>query len=106
MFLPVADVDHEVCSCIAHNTQISNRESVILHGLAPGGDGITEVVHSQLSAFHMEDDVLQESSRASTTDAVILYSFKKTKPLLNVTISGVLATRQRIPGTCYRPLLD
>ena len=44
------------------------------------------------------DRRLQESSRASTSDALILYNVSKTKPLLSVAMSGVLATRRRIPG--------
>ena len=72
--------------------------SIIADGLAPGGDGITTAVHSPLSAFHMMDRRLLESSRASTSDAIILYNVQKTKPLLSVAMSGVLATRRRILG--------
>ena len=46
----------------------------------------------------MMDRRLQESSRASTSDAIILYNVSNTKPLLSVAMSGVLATRRRIPG--------
>ena len=45
----------------------------------------------------MMDSMLQDSSRASTSDAIILYNVAETKPLLNVTMSGVLVTRKRIP---------
>ena len=51
-----------------------------------------------MSAFHLDGEMLQESSRASTTDAIILYNVKKRKSLLSVTVSGVLATRQRTPS--------
>ena len=62
--------------------------------------GFTTAVHSQLSAFHMMDRRFQEGSRASTSDAIILYNVEKTKPLLSVAMSGVLATRWRSPGAC------
>ena len=93
------DVDDSVFSFIAHNTVITNLKSVLSNGLAPGGDGITKAVHSQLSAFHRHDTRAQESSKASSSDVVIIYSVGQTKPLLNVTVSGVLATRRRIPST-------
>jgi hypothetical protein len=73
-------------------------EVIILNGLAPGGDGITSAIHFQMSAFHLMDSRLQDSSRASTSDAIILYNVVNTKPLLNVTMSGVLVTRKRILG--------
>ena len=69
-----------------------------MNGLAPAGDGITSAVHSRLSAFHIMDGRLQESNRASTSDAVIIYNVAKTKSLLSVAMSGVLVTRQRVPG--------
>ena len=40
----------------------------------------------------MMDNRLQDSSRASTSDAVIMYNVQKTKPLLSVAMSGVLVT--------------
>ena len=40
----------------------------------------------------------QESSRASTSDAIILYIVEFTKPLLHGTITGALATTHRILG--------
>ena len=70
--MPLDDVDDELFPRIAHNSEIAHMEHIIKNGLAPGGDGVTQAVHSQLSAFHMEDEMLQESSRASTTDAIIL----------------------------------
>ena len=97
--MPLCDVDAELSPCIAHNAQSLHLESIIKNGLAPGGDGLAQVVHSQLSAFHLDYERLQESSRASSTDAIILCNVKRTKPLLSVTISGGgLATSQRIPS--------
>ena len=77
-------VKEKVFPCTAHKTKKSYLNSIISNGLAPGGDGITHAVHSQLSAFHMMDYCLQESSRASRSDAVTLCKFRKTKPLLSV----------------------
>ena len=97
-FLPLSYIEDNTFPCIAHNTQISYLNSIIINGIAPGGDGITSAVHSQLFAFHMMDNRIQESRRASTSDAVILYNVEKTKPLLSVAMSGVLVTRRPIPG--------
>ena len=80
LFVSLDNVDDEACPCMAHNTQIGNLESIILNGLAPGEDGMTEAVHSQLSALHMHDPRVQDNSRASTSDATILCDVKKTKP--------------------------
>ncbi|MFM7986484.1 MAG: hypothetical protein ACKPKO_44945, partial [Candidatus Fonsibacter sp.] len=46
----------------------------------------------------MMDARLQESSRARTSDAIILFNVAKTEPLLNISFSGVLATRETILG--------
>ena len=70
-------VEDKVFPCMAHSTKVSYLSSIIINGLAPGGDGITISVHSQVCAFHMVDNRLQESSRASTSDAVILYNVEK-----------------------------
>ena len=53
---------------------------------------------SQLTACHRHDVRVQESSGAGRSDIVRIYKVGKTKPLLNVTVSGVLATRRRIPS--------
>ncbi|MFM7990407.1 MAG: RNA 2'-phosphotransferase [Candidatus Fonsibacter sp.] len=63
-------------SCVpvaVHNTRIENLPSILKKGLIPGG-GETVAVHSQLSAFHLMDSKLQESSRAPTTDVVIFFN--------------------------------
>jgi hypothetical protein len=99
LLMPLSYIEDDTFSCISHNTRISHLNSIITNGLAPGGDGVTTAVHSQLSAFHAMDRRLQESSRASTSDAIILYNVSKTKPLLSVAVSGVLTTRRRIPGS-------
>ena len=85
-------------SCIAHNAVFSNLKSIFLNGLAPGGDGITKAVHSQLSAFHRHDARVHSSSLSGKSDAVIIYNVGQTNPLLDVTASGVLARRRRIPS--------
>ncbi|MFM7978923.1 MAG: hypothetical protein ACKPKO_06365, partial [Candidatus Fonsibacter sp.] len=90
-----------------------NLPSILRKGLIPGG-GQTDAVHSQLSAFHILDDRLQESSRARATDAVIFFNFDAVKRLLMVTMSGVLVTRHTLPVSAieriwiYRsvPLMD
>ena len=69
--ISVAEVDDDVIPCVARNTQANNLESVILNGIVPGGDGTTKAGHSQLSAFHMTDDRVQGSSRASKSDVII-----------------------------------
>ena len=97
LVMPLTYIEDKIFSCIAHNTRISYLNSIILHGLALGDDGITSAADSQLSAFHMMDSRLQESSRARTSDAAISYNVAKTKPLLSVSMSGVLVTRRRIP---------
>ena len=79
LMLGLEGVDDDMFPCIALNTEIRHLNSIIKNGLAPGGDGITQAVHSQLSPFHLADERLQESSRASTTDAIILHNVKKTK---------------------------
>ena len=71
---PFPYIEDDIFPCIVHNTKISYLSSIITNGFAIGGDDITSVVHSQLSAFHMMDNRLQESSRASTSDALILYN--------------------------------
>ena len=40
LMYPLSEVDDSVLSCIAHNTVYSNPKSILLNGLAPGGDGI------------------------------------------------------------------
>ena len=97
LLLNLDGVREDMFPNIVHNTIISNLESILINGVIPGGGGITEALHSQLSAFHMMGARLQESSRARTSDASILFNATKTKPLLNVAISGVLATRATIP---------
>ena len=49
--------------------------------------------------FTLATTARQESSRGSTTSAVIHYSIEKTKPLVNNCASGVIATRKRWPGS-------
>ena len=98
LLMPLTYFENKVFPCITQNTKVSDLTSIIIKWLAPGGDGITNAVHSQLSAFHMMDYRLQESSRASTSDAVILYNVENTKPLVSVAMSGLLVTRRRIPG--------
>ena len=56
--MPLCDVDAELSPCIAHNAQSLHLESIIKNGLAPGGSGIAQAVHSQFFAFHMDDDRL------------------------------------------------
>ena len=70
-------VSNTRCSHVLPTTRISSLNSIIINGLAPDGDGITNAVHSQLSAFHMMDYRLQESRRASMSGAVILYNAEK-----------------------------
>ncbi|MFM7985120.1 MAG: hypothetical protein ACKPKO_37960, partial [Candidatus Fonsibacter sp.] len=96
--ISIADLSDEVFPNIVHNAYISNLESIILNGLIPGGGRITQAMRSQLSAFHMMVDRLQESSRARTADAIIFFNVARTKPILNATIRGVPATRKAIPG--------
>ena len=78
-----ANVPDDVFACIAHNTYEENLELIITNGLLPGGGVISEAVHSQLSAFHINDERLQESSRGSSTNAVVHFN-ERTKPLLNI----------------------
>ncbi|MFM7988024.1 MAG: hypothetical protein ACKPKO_52795 [Candidatus Fonsibacter sp.] len=73
----IADLGAEMFPNIVHNIYIANVESIILHGLIPGGGGITRAMHSQLSAFHMMDERLQESSRARMADAIIVFNVAK-----------------------------
>ncbi|MFM7984253.1 MAG: hypothetical protein ACKPKO_33515, partial [Candidatus Fonsibacter sp.] len=94
LLLSLDGVSEEMFPNIVHNTNISNLESILSNGLIPGGGGITEALHSQLSAFHMMDARLQESSRALTSDAIMFFNVANTKPLLNIAISGVIATRE------------
>ena len=49
------NVDDSLLPCIAHNAQARHLNSIIKHGLVLGGDGVTQAVHSQLSAFHVGD---------------------------------------------------
>ena len=51
LLMPLSYIEDDAFSCITHNTRISYLPSLITSGLAPGGDGITTAVHSQLSAF-------------------------------------------------------
>ncbi|MFM7978621.1 MAG: hypothetical protein ACKPKO_04835, partial [Candidatus Fonsibacter sp.] len=98
---------------VVHNTRMVNLPSTLMRGLIPGG-GQTDAVQSQLSAFHIRDDRIQESSRARTTDAVIFFNLDAVKHLLMVTMSGVLVTRHTLPVSAiariwvYRsvPLMD
>ncbi|MFM7984836.1 MAG: hypothetical protein ACKPKO_36505, partial [Candidatus Fonsibacter sp.] len=83
---------------VVHNTRMLNLPSMLKSGLILGG-GQTTAVHSQLSAFHLLDDRLQESSRARTTDAVICFNVDAVIDLLMVTMSGVLFTRHTIPSS-------
>ncbi|MFM7984874.1 MAG: hypothetical protein ACKPKO_36695, partial [Candidatus Fonsibacter sp.] len=71
---------------------MENMPSVLKKGLIPGG-GETMVVHSQLSAFHLMDSILQECSRARTTDAIIFFSVDEVRHKLMVAMSGVLVTK-------------
>ena len=98
LIMPLVGVSDDLFPCIGRKAKIIHIDSLIKNGLALGGDGATQAVHSQLPAFHLEDDRLQESSRVGSMDAIILYTVETTKPLLSITTSGVLATRQRIPG--------
>ena len=101
LMFPLIEIDDSVLSCIAHNTVFSNLKSILLNGLAPGGDGITKAVHSQLSAFHRHDARVHSSSLSGKSDAVIIYNVGQTNPLLDVTASGVLAEslhRGKHPG--------
>ena len=95
--VPAANVPDDAFACIAHNTYEENLESIIVNGLLAGGGGIADAVHSQLSAFHIGDNRLQESSRGSTTTAAIHSSISK--PLVNICASGVIAKRKRLPGS-------
>ena len=97
--VPAANVPDDAFACTAHNTYEENLESIITNGLLPGGGGITDAVHSQLSAFHIGDNRLQESSRGSTTTAVIHFNIQKTRPLVKICASGIIATRTRLLGS-------
>ena len=77
----LSEVDDSVLSCIARNTVYTNLASILLNGLAPGGDGITNAVHSQLSVFHRHDVRAQPSSGAGRSDVVIVYNVGQTRPL-------------------------
>ncbi|MFM7987677.1 MAG: hypothetical protein ACKPKO_51025, partial [Candidatus Fonsibacter sp.] len=66
---------------VVHNTRMVNLPSILRNCLIPGG-GQTDAVHSQLSAFHLLDNRIQESSRARTTDAVIFFNVDAVKHLL------------------------
>ena len=59
-------------------------------------------MHSQLSAFHIDDERLQEISRASSTSAVVHCDIERTKPLVNICMSGVIATRNTFPGSLIK----
>ena len=61
--------------------------------------GITDAACSQLSAFHIDGERLQESSRGSSTIVAVHFNVERTEPLLNVCASGVMATRNVLPGT-------
>jgi hypothetical protein len=90
-------------------------QSVVLRGgqaqrrptkwsLSLGRRDIPRDVHSQLSAFHMMDGRLRDSSCASMSGAIILffYHVATTKPLLNVIMSGVHVTRIIILGALIK----
>ena len=101
LFLRVENVEDEVFSCFAHNTQITKLESVIKDGSAPGGDAMTNAVHSQLFAFHMHDDRVQESSRASALDATILSNATLTKAVTVGWRQRCVGDPQAHPGSLY-----
>ncbi|MFM7977823.1 MAG: hypothetical protein ACKPKO_00780, partial [Candidatus Fonsibacter sp.] len=88
---------------VVHNTRMVNLPSIMKSGLIPGGDQ-TAAVHSQLSAFYLLDNRLQQSSRARTTDAVICFNVDAVKDLLMVTMSGVLVTRHTLPSSSMENL--
>ena len=54
LMLELAYVPSDDIPFVVHNTQIANVTSIIQRGLIPGG-GVTSVVNSQLSAFHLMD---------------------------------------------------
>ena len=66
LHVPANNVLDEACACIAHHTYEEKLESIIVNGLLPGRGGITDAVHSQLSAFRIGDNRLQESSRGDS----------------------------------------
>ncbi|MFM7983473.1 MAG: hypothetical protein ACKPKO_29525, partial [Candidatus Fonsibacter sp.] len=97
--IDLADTPLSDIPFVVHNTQITNVTSINKRCLMPGGGGITSAVHSQLSAFHLMDDRLQDSSRARTSDAITFYKVEEVKKLLAVAMSGVLVTRKTLPST-------
>ena len=90
------NVPSEAFACIAHNTEERHLHSIIVNGRIPGGGGITDAVHSQLSVFHINHERLQESSPVGSTDGVVHFNVERTKPLINICASG---TRKVLPGT-------
>ncbi|MFM7979439.1 MAG: hypothetical protein ACKPKO_09005, partial [Candidatus Fonsibacter sp.] len=82
---------------MVHNTRVENIRSIIKKGLIPGGSK-TMALHTQLSAFHLMDSRLQESSRARTTDAIIFSNVDEVRHKLMVAMSGVLVTREILPS--------
>ena len=103
--MELAEVETKDIPFVVHNTLTANLTSIIRHGVIPGG-GMNSAVYSQLSAFHMMDRRVQDSSRARTTDAIIFYNVEEVKKLLSVAMSGVLVTRQVIPSTMIKQDLD
>ncbi|MFM7983472.1 MAG: hypothetical protein ACKPKO_29520, partial [Candidatus Fonsibacter sp.] len=95
----LVNVPTECVPYVVHNTQMVNSTSIIQRGLIPGGGGMTSAVYSQLSAFHLMDRRLQDSSRARTTDAIIVYNVEAVKSMLMVAMSGILVTRKTLPST-------
>ncbi|MFM7981832.1 MAG: hypothetical protein ACKPKO_21190, partial [Candidatus Fonsibacter sp.] len=97
------NLPEDTIPCVGHNTRIENLASIIKTGLIPGG-GETMVVHSQVSAFHLMDSRLQESSRARTTDAIIFFNVDEVHDKLMVAMSGVLVTREVLPSTAIEKI--
>ncbi|MFM7979597.1 MAG: hypothetical protein ACKPKO_09810, partial [Candidatus Fonsibacter sp.] len=97
LMVGVENVPQDCIPFVVHNTRVENKPSIIKMGLIPGG-GETMVVHSQLSAFHLMDSRLQESSRARTTDAIIFFKVDEVRDKLMVAMSGVLVTREILPS--------
>ncbi|MFM7984592.1 MAG: hypothetical protein ACKPKO_35230, partial [Candidatus Fonsibacter sp.] len=98
LMVDLRNAPHERIPSVVHNTRIENRPSILKKGLIPGG-GETTAVHSQLSAFHIMESRLQESSRARATDAIIFFYVDGVRLKLMVAMSGVLVTRESLPST-------
>ena len=86
----------------ALRTTPSNRtfESIILNCFFRPVEAASRMqsTHS-CQLFHIGGERLQGSSRGTTTNAAVHVNIKKTNPLLRICASGVLATRQVLPGT-------